>query len=51
MGLNILAETQGKVQGLQDELKIKMIDVNKKRAETDVLIEKVGQESSIAEQE
>lgn len=51
MGLNILAETQGKVQGLQDELKIKMVDVNKKRAETDVLIEKVGQESAIAEQE
>jgi len=29
MGLNILAETQNKVQGLQEELKIKMVEVNK----------------------
>jgi hypothetical protein len=32
-------------------LKIKMIDVSKKRADTDVLIDKVGRESQIAEDE
>jgi len=31
MGLNILAETQSKVQGLQDELKIVMVEVEKQR--------------------
>lgn len=51
MGLNILAETQNKVQGLQEELKIKMIEVNKQREETDILIEKVGRESALAEDE
>jgi dynein heavy chain len=51
MGLNILAETQSKVQGLQEELKIKMVDVQKKRADTDILIDKVGRESQIAEEE
>jgi len=38
MGLNILAETESKVKGLQDELKVKMVEVEKKRADTDVLI-------------
>ena len=51
MGLNILAETQNKVQGLQEELKVKMVEVNKQREETDVLIEKVGRESTLAEEE
>jgi hypothetical protein len=51
MGLNILAETESKVKGLQDELKIKMVDVSKKRADTEVLIDKVGRESAIAEEE
>ena len=30
---------------------MKMVDVEKKRADTDVLIEKVGRESAIAEDE
>lgn len=51
MGLNILAETQSKVQGLQEELKVQMVEVDKRRQETDVLIEKVGKESAIAEEE
>jgi dynein heavy chain len=51
MGLNILAETQNKVQGLQEELKIKMVEVNKQKEETDILIDKVGKESAIAEVE
>lgn len=50
-GLNILAETESKVKGLQEDLKIKMVEVDKKRAETDVLIDKVGRESAIAEEE
>lgn len=48
MGLNILAETQSKVAGLQDELKIKMVEVNKKKEETGLLIDKVAKESEIA---
>jgi dynein heavy chain len=36
---------------LQAELKVKMVEVDKKKAETDVLIEKVGKESAIAEVE
>lgn len=39
------------MQGLQDQLKIIMVDVEKKRAETDVLIDKVGKESAIAGEE
>ena len=50
-GLNILAETKDKVQGLQDMLKVKMIDVNKKREEAGVLIDKVGEESAMADEE
>lgn len=51
MGLNILAETQSKVAGLQDELKIKMVEVNKKKEETGLLIDKVAKESEIAQRE
>jgi dynein heavy chain len=46
-----LAETQSKVEGLQDELKIKMVEVGKRKAETNILIEKVGEESAVAEVE
>jgi dynein heavy chain, axonemal len=44
-----LAETQSKVEGLQEELKIKMVEVEKKKAETNVLIQKVSEESQAAE--
>lgn len=50
-GLSILAETKSKVEGLQKDLQVKMVEVGKKQQETDVLIEKVGKESAIAEQE
>lgn len=46
-----MAETESKVKGLQDELKIKMVEVSKKRTETDILIDKVGRESLMAEDE
>lgn len=50
-GLRILADTQSKVQVLQAELNVKMIEVDKKKKETNDLIEKVGKESAIAEAE
>jgi hypothetical protein len=39
LGLQILDDTKGKVEGLQQELKIKMVEVKKQREETDILIE------------
>jgi len=39
--LQILDETKSKVIGLQEELKIKMVEVEKQRGETNELIEKV----------
>lgn len=51
LGLQILAETKSKVEGLQEQLKVKMVEVEKQREETDKLIEKVSAESSIAEAE
>lgn len=39
LGLQILAETKSKVEGLQEELKVKMVEVKKQREETEVLIE------------
>ena len=50
-GLKILAETKNKVEFLEQDLKIKMVEVQKRRQETDVLIKKVGDESLIAEGE
>jgi dynein heavy chain len=50
LGLQILDETKNKVLGLQQELEVKMIEVKKQREETDILIEKVQHESSIAEE-
>lgn len=50
LGLQILAETKNKVEGLQEQLKIKMVEVKKQREETDVLIEEVSTESAIAEE-
>lgn len=41
LGLQILDETKSKVLGLQEELKVKMVEVEKQRAETNELIEKV----------
>ena len=46
-----MARTQGQVNGLQKDLKEKMINVNVQNAQTDVLIEKVSKERSIAEEE
>jgi dynein heavy chain len=51
LGLRILAETKSKVEGLQEDLKVKMIEVEKKRDETDKLIDKVSSESATAEVE
>ena len=50
MGLQILAETKNKVEGLQEELTVKMVEVKKQREETDILIEEVSTESGIAEE-
>jgi dynein heavy chain, axonemal len=49
--LQILAETQSKVEGLQQELKIKMVDVEQKKQETNALINTVEHESGIAKVE
>ena len=38
LGLQILDETKTKVQGLQEELKVKQVEVDKQRAETNELI-------------
>ena len=46
-----MAETQSKVEGLQEELKVKMVEVSKRKAETNILIQKVGEESQVAEVE
>ena len=51
LGLQILADTKDKVEGLQEDLKIKMVEVKKQREETDILIEEVQHESGIAEEE
>jgi len=51
LGLQILDETKSKVLGLQEELKVKMVEVEKQRAETNELIEKVQSESAYAEEE
>ena len=50
-GLKILAETKNKVEYLEQDLKVKMVEVQKRRQETDLLIKKVGDESAIAEGE
>jgi dynein heavy chain len=47
----ILAQTQEKVEGLQEELKVKMVTVGQRREETNALIDMVGRESAIAEVE
>jgi dynein heavy chain len=39
------------VEGLQEELKIKMVEVERQKVETDKLIEKVSYENAIAEEE
>jgi dynein heavy chain len=39
------------VEGLQEELKVKMVEVSKRKAETNILIQKVGEESQVAEVE
>jgi len=38
LGLQILADTKDKVEGLQEDLNIKMVEVRKQREETDILI-------------
>jgi len=39
------------VEGLQEDLKVMMVEVEKQKVETDLLIQKVGQESAVAEEE
>lgn len=51
LGLQILDETKSKVLGLQEELKVKMVEVEKQKGETNELIEKVQSQSAYAEQE
>ena len=46
-----MARSQGQVNGLQKDLKEKMINVNAQKAQTDELIEKVSKEGAIAEEE
>lgn len=50
-GLNTLEETQNKVKGLEEELRIIMLEVEKKKKETNELIEKVNVEKEIANKE
>ena len=46
-----MTRTQGQVNGLQKDLKEKMIKVNAQKAQTNELIEKVSKEVAIAEEE
>lgn len=51
LGLQILAETKSKVEGLQEELKVKMVQVEIQKAETTELITQVKEENAVAEVE
>ncbi len=50
-GLSTMKSTTEQVEGLKQQLEIKMVDVKKQEEETNVLIEIVGKESLIAEEE
>uniref|UniRef100_A0A7S3JKK7 Uncharacterized protein n=1 Tax=Euplotes harpa TaxID=151035 RepID=A0A7S3JKK7_9SPIT len=50
-GLSTMQSTTEQVEGLKQQLEIKMVDVKKQEEETNVLIEIVGKESLIAEEE
>merc|ERR1712060_527456 len=50
-GLAIMEEVQAKVQGLKEDLKITMVQVEEKKAATAVLIEQVTKASAIAAEE
>ena len=50
-GLQTLKNTNKDVTALKEDLKIKMVDVNKKKAECDVFLEKMGEQRAIAEGE
>lgn len=50
-GLNIMQRTNDRVDLLKKELDIKMQDVEVEKVKTNELIEKVGEESNIAEKE
>ena len=50
-GLQTLKNTNKDVTALKEDLKIKMIDVNAKKADCDVFLEKMGEQRAIAEGE
>jgi dynein heavy chain, axonemal len=50
-GLSTMKSTTEQVEGLKEKLEIKMVDVKQQEEETNKLIEKVGHESLIAEEE
>jgi len=50
-GLSTMLSTTEQVEGLKEKLVIKMVDVKQQEEETNILIEKVGHESLIAEEE
>ena len=50
-GLSTMKSTTEQVEGLKEKLEIKMVDVKKQEEETNALIEIVGKESLIAEEE
>ena len=50
-GLSTMASTTEQVEGLKEKLELKMVDVRKQEEETNALIEIVGKESLIAEEE
>ena len=48
-GLQTLKNTNKDVTALKEDLKIKMVDVNAKKQECDVFLEKMGEQRAIAE--
>jgi dynein heavy chain len=50
-GLDIMEQVQSKVQGLKDDLKITMVQVEEKKAATAILIDQVTKASAIAAEE
>merc|ERR1711972_744008 len=50
-GLGIMEQVQEKVNGLKEDLKVMMVEVEKQKANTNVLIEQVTKASAIAQQE
>jgi dynein heavy chain len=49
-GLMIMEQVQSKVEGLKEDLKIKMVQVKEKKDATDILIDQVSKASTVANQ-